>query len=305
MSLEMDIAPSKAKSAALLFEPIRVGRMMLPHRVAMAPLTRSRARQPGNVPTPLNAAYYVQRASAALIISEATQVSMQGQGYAWTPGIHSREQIEGWRLVTDAVRAAGGRIFLQLWHVGRISHPALQPDGMLPVAPSAIRPAGQAFIENDRGEGELVPFVTPRALDLVEMPYIVQQYERAAAMLWPQASMASRFTRPMATCWTSSSIHRRMPEPTPMAARSEIVRVCCSKWSRRSRAYGEAIASEFACRRSARSTTSAIQIPRPPSAQSLSSSRAKTSPIFISSIRRRPTLTRAASRIPVRSPFSI
>src|SRR4029079_14931586 len=180
MSLETYIAPSKAKSAALLFEPIRVGRMMLPHRVAMAPLTRSRARQPGNVPTPLNAAYYVQRSSAALIISEATQVSMQGQGYAWTPGIHSREQIEGWRLVADAVRAAGGRIFLQLWHVARISHPALQPDGMLPVALSAIRPGGQAFIENDRGEGELVPFVTPRALDLVEMPYIVQQYERAA-----------------------------------------------------------------------------------------------------------------------------
>lgn len=122
----------------------------------------------------------MQRASAAVIISEATQVSMQGQGYAWTPGIHSREQIEGWRLITDAVQAARGRIFLQLWHVGRISHPALQPDGMLPVAPSAIRPAGQAFIENDRGEGELVPFVTPRALDIVEMPYVVQQYERGA-----------------------------------------------------------------------------------------------------------------------------
>jgi N-ethylmaleimide reductase len=108
-------------------------------------------------------------------------VSLKSYGIcAWTPGIHSREQVEGWRLVTDAVRAAGGRIFLQLWHVGRISHPALQPDGMLPVAPSAIRPAGQAFIENDRGEGELVPFVTPRALDIVEMPYIVQQYERGA-----------------------------------------------------------------------------------------------------------------------------
>src|SRR5512134_3994925 len=123
-----------------------------------APLTRSRARQPGNVPKPLNASYYVQRASAAVIISEATQVSMQGQGYAWTPGIHSREQIEGWRLITDAVHAAGGRIFLQLWHVGRISPPALQPDNMLPVAPSATRPAGEAFTENDRGEGELVPF---------------------------------------------------------------------------------------------------------------------------------------------------
>ena len=180
MSLETPVAASKAKTADLLFEPIRLGHMALPHRIAMAPLTRSRARQPGNVPTPLNASYYVQRSSAALIISEATQVSMQGQGYAWTPGIHSREQVEGWRLVTDAVRAAGGRIFLQLWHVGRISHPALQPDGMLPVAPSAICPAGQAFIENDRGEGELVPFVTPRALDIIEMPYIVQQYERGA-----------------------------------------------------------------------------------------------------------------------------
>ena len=180
MSLEANIAPFKTKPAEHLFERIHLGRMMLPHRIAMAPLTRSRARQPGNVPTPLNAAYYVQRACAALIVSEATQVSMQGQGYAWTPGIHSREQIEGWRLVTDAVHAAGGRIFLQLWHVGRISHPALQPDGVLPVAPSAIRPAGQAFIEGDRGEGELVPFVTPRALDLVEIPYIVQQYERGA-----------------------------------------------------------------------------------------------------------------------------
>ena len=105
---------------------------------------------------------------------------MQGQGYAWTPGIHSREQVEGWRLVTEAVHRAGGLIFNQLWHVGRISHPALQPDQMLPVAPSAIRPSGQAFIENENGEGELVPFVTPRALQIEEMPYLVRQYFRAA-----------------------------------------------------------------------------------------------------------------------------
>ena len=166
--------------AELLFQPYRLGPFTLPNRIVMAPLTRSRARQPGNVPTSLNACYYAQRASAAFIISEATQVSMQGQGYAWTPGIHSREQIEGWRLVTDAVHAAGGRIFLQLWHVGRISHPALQPDHMLPVAPSAITPAGDAFIENDRGEGQLVPFVRPRALQIEEMPYIVQQYAHGA-----------------------------------------------------------------------------------------------------------------------------
>lgn len=146
----------------------------------MAPLTRSRARQPGNVPGALNACYYAQRASAALIVSEATQVSLQGQGYAWTPGIHSREQVEGWRLVTDAVHKAGGLVFLQLWHVGRISHPSLQPDGMLPVAPSAVKPIGQAFIENENGEGALAPFVTPRALQTEEMPYIVGQYKRGA-----------------------------------------------------------------------------------------------------------------------------
>src|SRR5208283_2917473 len=126
------------------------------------------------------ACYYTQRASAALIVTEATQISQQGQGYAWTPGIHSREQVEGWRLVTDAVHKAGGLIFLQLWHVGRISHPSLQPDGMLPVAPSAVKPAGQAFIENENGQGQLVPFVTPRALQIEEMPYIVQQYARGA-----------------------------------------------------------------------------------------------------------------------------
>src|ERR1700692_3085788 len=152
-----------------LFDPYQLGPYRLPHRIVMAPLTRSHAHRPGNVPSVMNACYYSQRASAAFIVSEATQVSMQGQGYAWTPGIHSREQVEGWRLVTDAVHKSGGLIFLQLWHVGRISHPALQPDGMLPVAPSAIKPSGEAFIENENGEGELVPFVTPRALQIEEM----------------------------------------------------------------------------------------------------------------------------------------
>jgi N-ethylmaleimide reductase len=174
------VAAEQPTPEDLLFQPYRLGPYDLPHRNVMAPLTRSRARQPGNVPGPLNACYYAQRASAALIISEATQVSMQGQGYAWTPGIHSREQVEGWRLVTEAVHRAGGLIFNQLWHVGRISHPALQPDQMLPVAPSAVRPRGEAFIENENGEGQLVPFVTPRALQIEEMPYLVRQYWRGA-----------------------------------------------------------------------------------------------------------------------------
>ena len=171
----------QAQDTGPLFQSYRLGPFNLPHRFVMAPLTRSRARQPGNVPSSLAACYYAQRASAALIISEATQVSMQGQGYAWTPGIHSREQVEAWHRVTKAVHEERGLIFNQLWHVGRISHPALQPDNMLPVAPSAITPQGKAFIENERGEGELVPFVRPRALDIEEMPYIVGQYERAAS----------------------------------------------------------------------------------------------------------------------------
>jgi N-ethylmaleimide reductase len=175
-------APEQATSSGtdILFQPYRLGPFELPNRIVMAPLTRSRARAPGNVPSALAACYYAQRASAALIVSEATQISMQGQGYAWTPGIHSSEQVEAWRHVTKAVHEAGGRIFCQLWHVGRISHPALQPDNMLPVAPSSIIPQGKAFIENERGEGALVPFVRPRALAPEEIPYVVGQYERAA-----------------------------------------------------------------------------------------------------------------------------
>jgi N-ethylmaleimide reductase len=171
---------AQAPDTEPLFQPYRLGPCNLPHRIVMAPLTRSRARQPGNIPDALAACYYAQRASAALIISEATQISMQGQGYAWTPGIHSREQVEAWRRITKAVHEERGLMFCQLWHVGRISHPALQPDNMPPVAPSAITPQGKAFIENERGEGELVPFVRPRALDIDEMPYVVRQYERAA-----------------------------------------------------------------------------------------------------------------------------
>ncbi|AAU93057.1 NADH-dependent flavin oxidoreductase, Oye family [Methylococcus capsulatus str. Bath] len=163
-----------------LFQPFRLGPHTLKNRMVMAPLTRSRAGQPGNVPTALNAEYYRQRASAGLIISEATQVSPQGQGYAWTPGIHSAEQVAGWRLVADAVHGAGGLMFMQLWHVGRVSHPALQPGGALPVAPSAIAPTGMAFIVNAEGQGELVPFVTPRVLELDEIPGIVGQYRDGA-----------------------------------------------------------------------------------------------------------------------------
>ena len=188
MSDTTEIAREQTTTAPAVFQPVKIGRYALPHRIVMAPLTRSRARQPGNVPTLLMASYYAQRATAALIISEATQVSMQGQGYAWTPGIHTQEQVEGWRVVTSAVHGSSGLMFMQLWHVGRISHPALQPDKMLPVAPSALKPDGMAFIENERGEGELVPFVRPRALETAEIPYVVRQYIRGA-----QNAMAAGF----------------------------------------------------------------------------------------------------------------
>ena len=150
-------------SSADIFSPFTLGPLALPNRIVMAPMTRNRAGA-GNAPTALNATYYKQRASAGLIVSEATQVSPQGLGYPGTPGIHSPDQVAGWKLVTEAVHRTGGRIFLQLWHVGRISHPVLQPDGALPVAPSAIAPQGQAWTL----EG-MEDFVTPRALETAEI----------------------------------------------------------------------------------------------------------------------------------------
>lgn len=162
-------------TAADLFSPFSLGSLKLKNRLVMAPLTRNRAG-PGNVPHALNAEYYAQRATAGLIISEASQVSPQGQGYPATPGIHSAEQVAGWRLVTQAVHQRGGLIFLQLWHVGRISHPSLQPGGVLPVAPSAVLPAGEAMTYQGPQ-----PFVTPRALAVGEIPGIVGHYREAAA----------------------------------------------------------------------------------------------------------------------------
>jgi N-ethylmaleimide reductase len=164
----------RANNVPDLFSPVEVGPLKLHNRVVMAPLTRSRAG-PGNVPTQLNALYYAQRASAGLIIAEATQIAPEGQGYISTPGIHSREQIEGWKCVTKAVHVAGGHIVLQLWHVGRISHPSFQPGGALPVAPSAIRPKGQAFTAKG-----FEPIPTPRALETAEIPRIVAKYVQAA-----------------------------------------------------------------------------------------------------------------------------
>lgn len=163
--------------AATLSSPLTAGLLKLQHRVVMAPLTRMRAGQPGNVPNDLNAEHYRQRATpGGLIIAEATQVSEAGQGYPAAPGIHSDAQIEGWRLVTDAVHEKGGLIVLQLVHSGRISHSSLQPGGALPVAPSAVAAAGNAFTK----DWERAPFEVPRALEASEIAAIVSSFRSAA-----------------------------------------------------------------------------------------------------------------------------
>ena len=159
-----------------LFDSITVGDIVLKNRIIMAPLTRMRSKQPGNIPYQLNATYYAQRASAGLIISEATQISQQGQGYPATPGIHTAEQVAGWKLVSDAVHAKGGMIFLQLWHVGRISHSSHQPGGALPVAPSAIAPSGKVFTAS-WGQAD---YETPHALDSSEINMILEDYRKAS-----------------------------------------------------------------------------------------------------------------------------
>jgi N-ethylmaleimide reductase len=166
-------------SDALLFTPIQVGHSRLNNRVVMAPMTRSRAGT-GDAATPLNATYYAQRATAGLIISEASQVSQQGQGYAWTPGIYNDAQVAGWKTVVDAVHSKGGHMALQLWHVGRISHPLLQPGGADPVAPSAIQAKGQCFVIQPDGTPANVPTAMPRALETKELSGIVDDYVRGA-----------------------------------------------------------------------------------------------------------------------------
>jgi N-ethylmaleimide reductase len=160
-----------------LFDPLKAGSLHLPNRIVMAPLTRNRA--PNAVPTPLMAEYYAQRASAGLLITEATAISAQGQGYADVPGLYGTDQLDGWKRVTEAVHDKDARIVVQLWHVGRVSHLELQPDGQRPVAPSAITAKTKTYLIRD-GVGAFVPTSEPRALDAEEIPGIVHDYRHAA-----------------------------------------------------------------------------------------------------------------------------
>src|SRR6201994_2965966 len=162
-----------------LFQPLQVGPYKLAHRVAMAPLTRMRAERESFSPRPLNAEYYGQRATKnGLIIAEASPVLSQGRGNPATPGIYSEAQIAGWRKVVDAVHAKGGIIFLQLWHVGRVSHSSFQPGGALPVAPSAV--AIPSDLKTTTADGKVTTYETPRALDTDEIPGIVEAYKQGA-----------------------------------------------------------------------------------------------------------------------------
>jgi N-ethylmaleimide reductase len=168
---------SKKEAMKSLFDPVQVGDLRLPNRIVMAPLTRNRA--PGAIPTPLMAEYYAQRATAGLLISEATAITHQGQGYADVPGLYGTEQLDGWKRVTQAVHDKGGRIYCQLWHVGRVSHVDLQPQGQAPVAPSAIAAQTKTFLIKD-GAGSFVATSQPRALDAGELPGIVRDFRHAA-----------------------------------------------------------------------------------------------------------------------------
>jgi N-ethylmaleimide reductase len=168
-----------------LFDPLKAGDLALANRIVMAPLTRNRS--PNAVPGELSVTYYRQRATAGLIVTEATAITHQGQGYADVPGLYAPEQLASWKKVTDAVHAAGGKIVVQLWHVGRISHNTLQPGGGKPVAPSAIRAKSKTFLIASDGTGSFAETSEPRALEKSELPGIVDDYRRATRAAIKQA----------------------------------------------------------------------------------------------------------------------
>ena len=207
-----------------LFDPIRLGDIALANRIAMAPLTRNRATGAGRVPSELAIEYYRQRAGAGLIISEATQIVPLGQGYLDTPGIYSPQQIAGWRAITDAVHERGGKIVVQLWHVGRISHVSLLPAGEVPVAPSAIAARGKTYTA--KGFEDVS---APRALELEELPGVVNDYRVAA-----RNAMAAGFDGVEIHGANGYLLDQFLRDgmnhtPTPTAAASRTARACSSR----------------------------------------------------------------------------
>lgn len=217
-------------SEAKLFSPLKVGAVTVPNRVFMAPLTRLRSIEPGDIPTPLMGEYYRQRASSGLIITEATQISAQAKGYAGAPGLHSPEQIAAWQKITAGVHAENGHIAVQLWHTGRISHSSLQPGGAAPVAPSALSAGTRTSLRDENGHAIRVDTSMPRALETAEIPGIVNDFRQASAMPVTPASIWLSCTQPTAICCTNSSRHRRTSVPISTAAAWRTVPVWCWKW---------------------------------------------------------------------------
>lgn len=216
-----------------LFKPLQVGPYKLAHRVAMAPLTRMRAERESFAPRPLNAEYYGQRATqGGLIVAEASPVLSHGRGNPATPGIYSEAQVAGWRNVTDAVHAKGGIIFLQLWHVGRVSHSSFH-GGELPVSASAI-PIKAEGMKAMTADGKIADYETPRALETEEVKDIVEAFRQGAKTRSPRASTASKSTVPTAICSSSSCSRAATSAPINMAAESRTARAFCSR-SRRPR----------------------------------------------------------------------
>jgi N-ethylmaleimide reductase len=204
-----------------LFDPIKVGDLELANRMVMAPLTRDRS--PGAVPTELAATYYSQRATAGLIIAEGTAITHEAQGFADVPGLYGQQQRAGWKRVTAAVHAAGGKIVSQLWHVGRISHVSLLPEGMTPVAPSAIDPDNaRTFLIRADGSGEFVQTSMPRALGRPELPRLVDDYRRAAREAREPVSTVSKSTPRTASCSINFCAPAPIAGPTITVARSRI-----------------------------------------------------------------------------------
>ena len=230
-----------------LFSPLQIGPYQLKHRLALAPLTRMRAAKPSLAPRPLNAEYYAQRATpGGLLIAEASPVAATAFGSPGVPGIYTEAQIAGWRKVVDAVHAKGGIIFLQLWHVGRVSHSSFQPGGALPVAPSAV--AIPEEFKACTADGKIVPYETPRALETAEIPAWSMPSGRPRKTRWPPASTASRSTAPTAICSNNSCSRAATSAPTAMAARSRTARGCCWRSRRPRSRSGARAASACGCR---------------------------------------------------------
>ncbi len=242
-------------SSEKLYSPLKVGAITAANRIFMAPLTRLRSIEPGDIPTPLMAEYYRQRASAGLIISEATQISAQAKGYAGAPGIHSPEQIAAWKKITAGVHAENGHMAVQLWHTGRISHASLQPGGQAPVAPSALSAGTRTSLHDENGQAIRVETSMPRALELEEIPGIVNDFRQAIAnareagfdlveLHSAHGYLLHQFLSPSSTI-----------VPISTAAAWKIAHVWYWKWSMPGLKNGVPIALAFAFRQSVLSRT--------------------------------------------------